>query len=330
MSTIRVGIINDTRNAHHMGCWLVMRNLFRLLRQHDMTVSWSWPTGRDWREDPYASQRGNVDLVIVNAEGSIHDSHQHHLAERFASIARHFNSQFDLPCVLINSTLYNNEPSIYELLIDYSLIYTRDSFSAQLLESQGINTSVVSDLTLAFPAHRANKAGHKAGWMVTDSASKDTSSQLQALARTIETPYCPIQFSRFPHPNRLDKPRIYLGKVRRWAADKVRHRPSLNGYMNQLCRRSLVVTGRYHAVTMCLLTRTPFVAVESLVPKISWLLQDIFGSTRRVFSSVDSLTESAEWQDARWTDDELARLNLYLEKCHSANQTMVQQIRRLV
>ena len=32
---IRVGIVNDTRNAHHMGCWLVMRNLFRLLSQHD-------------------------------------------------------------------------------------------------------------------------------------------------------------------------------------------------------------------------------------------------------------------------------------------------------
>src|SRR6056297_399934 len=116
MKRIRVGIINDTRNAHHMGCWLVMRNLFRLLREHGMKVQWCWPTGRDWREDRHANRRGNVDLVLVNAEGSIHDSDKHKLAERFASIARHFRTRFDVPCVLINSTLYNNEPFIYDLL----------------------------------------------------------------------------------------------------------------------------------------------------------------------------------------------------------------------
>lgn len=326
---IRVGIINDTRNAHHMGCALVMKNLFRLLRQQDMRVRWRWPTGRDWREDRRLHCRGDVDLVLVNAEGSIHDSHEHHLAERFASIAHEFRSRFEIPCVLANATLYNNEPHIYELLRNYSRIYTRDTSSARILASENISATAVSDLTLALPLALVNVAAADATPMVTDSACAITSQELRELAGRIGGDYNAVQFARFPHANRLEKPRVYLGLARRWALDKARHRPGLNSFIKRICNKSLVITGRYHVVTMCLLTRTPFLAVESLIPKISWLLRDVFGHSDRVFADVSDLERNGNLSESKWTDEELSCLHSYLASCQQANQVMLGQIRDL-
>jgi hypothetical protein len=46
----------------------------------------------------------------------------------------------------------------------------------------------------------------------------------------------------------------------------------------------LAITRRFHGATACLLTRTPFIAVESNMPKIAALLHDAFGSKSRLFA----------------------------------------------
>lgn len=326
---IRVGIINDTRNAHHMGCWLVMRNLFRLLEAHRMKVEWCWPTGREWRTSRTLRRRSHVDLVLVNAEGSIHDSQEHPLAERFASVAGHFKTNFDIPSVLINATVHNNQPEINDLLSDYALIFTRDTASTQALGSAGIDAETVSDLTLAYPLDHLNKSSASSRPMVTDSASRGISRQLKDFARSQGHPYMSIQYARFPHPHRIATPRRYLGKARRWVFDKIRHRPSLDRYISRIRDSSVVITGRYHAVTMCLLTETPFLAVESNIPKISWLLQDVLGSTDRVFREVDELADKTGAARQAWSTDERSRLHSYLETCQASNDRMMTRIRQV-
>jgi hypothetical protein len=190
------------------------------------------------------------------------------------------------------------------------------------LAAAGLEAQTISDLTLAFPAKVVHGGAGGRLPMITDSADPVITGQLRELASSYPKAYAPIQFSRFPHSNRLHRPRVYLGKARRWAMDKLRYRPSLAGYLSRMCSSSVVITGRYHAVTMCLLTRTPFMAVESLVPKISWLLRDALGSTRRVFPDLETLTESDLWHDARWTEDEFEHLEHYLQDCRSRNQAM--------
>ncbi|WP_376691999.1 polysaccharide pyruvyl transferase family protein [Wenzhouxiangella sp. EGI_FJ10409] len=326
---IRVGIINDTRNAHHMGCWLVMRNLFRLLGEHRMKVEWCWPTGREWRTSRTLNRRRRVDLVLVNAEGSIHDSQDHPLAERFASVAGHFKTKFDIPSVLINATVHNNQPEINDLLSDYALIFTRDTASTQALGSAGIDAETVSDLTLAYPLDHRNESSVSSRPMVTDSASRGISRQLEGFARSQGYPYIPIQYARFPHPHRIATPRRYLGKARRWIFDKIRHRPGLDRYISRIRDSSVVITGRYHAVTMCLLTAAPFLAVESSIPKISWLLQDAFGSTDRVVREVRELADIASAAPRAWSTHERARLDRYLESCQASNDRMMTRIRQV-
>ena len=79
------------------------------------------------------------------------------------------------------------------------------------------------------------------------------------------------------------------------------HRPGLDKYIGRIRDSALVITGRYHAVTMCLLTATPFLAVESSIPKISWLLEDAFGTGERVFRKVRDIGEDIDPRSHAWS-----------------------------
>lgn len=329
-SAIRVGLINDTRNAEHMGCWLVIKNLERLLSEAGIRISWRWPTGKDWRTDKHLSRKGDVDLVLVNAEGSIHSSRVHKLAERFASVAGYFEQHLGVRSVLLNATMHSNEPEILEHLQKFKKIYVRDSATLAELEKGCVPGQQVSDLTLAFEQDELRMQPSGDRIHVTDSAKSGATSELDGLRKRLNADFLPIQFARFPHSHRLAQPRLYFGKVRRWARDRIVHRPSLYRYMRTIAGSRLVIAGRYHAVTMCLLTRTPFLAYESVIPKISWLLQDVFGDNRRVFESIDELESHAATGQWEWTEEECAQIDSYLAACRENNRLMMQEIRTLV
>lgn len=87
----RVAIFNDTRRTSHYGCEIVMQVLEEQLRSRNMTIAFSWPMGRDWRDGIRNFNVFNgIDAVIVNGEGSIHHSDTRDRAHYLTEIARFF------------------------------------------------------------------------------------------------------------------------------------------------------------------------------------------------------------------------------------------------
>jgi hypothetical protein len=97
---------------------------------------------------------------------------------------------------------------------------------------------------------------------------------------------------------------------------------ALAGYLSG---HRLLVSGRYHAVTYAMLTRTPFVAVESNTPKISSMLQDAFGGTRRVVPA-ERLAEIDVEEYAEWAPGELVALDAFCARARASAEAMADDI----
>ena len=61
----------------------------------------------------------------------------------------------------------------------------------------------------------------------------------------------------------------------------MRQLQALKGFMDRLAKAEAVLI-RFHSVFLCLLTKTPVLAVPSNSHKITGLLEDVFGTDSRV------------------------------------------------
>lgn len=152
---MKVAIFNDTRTKNrHFGCEIVMGNLEKLLHDLNLHPVWYWPVGKDWRESQdQLPKKSDVDAVIVNGEGTIHNSERRDRPDILADVAKMACDHLDAPAFLINATLHKNSPRIYSKLKEFQKIYVRDSRSLKELEENGLEGEVVPDLTLSFPDH---------------------------------------------------------------------------------------------------------------------------------------------------------------------------------
>ena len=99
-------------------------------------------------------------------------------------------------------------------------------------------------------------------------------------------------------------------------------------FIKWLCSKELVITGRYHTVTLCILTRTPFVAIESNTPKITALLKDVFDDNSRVIYDVPLVCPDGEIvkRFANFENNEIMMIEEYCHKVEKLNIDMVKSI----
>ena len=76
---------------------------------------------------------------------------------------------------------------------------------------------------------------------------------------------------------------------------------------------------------MCLKNQIPFVALESNTPKISYLLNEVFGNTKRVLSvqDLDNINID-EWNE--YSESELIAINAFLKKAEDSNVEMIRNL----
>ena len=147
---MRIAIFNDTapfeqRPYSHFGCALVMDNLVRLLRDRGLDPVWFSSVNTDWREHPDLMPR-DIDGVIVNGEGSIHDSATRWKPHALAAVGRFAHETLRVPSVLLNATIYRNDQSVYDDIHCFDAVFVRDTLSAKELAAHGIASEVVPDL----------------------------------------------------------------------------------------------------------------------------------------------------------------------------------------
>ncbi len=310
---MRVAVFNDTSGGGHYGCDLVMDRLRHYLDRQGFETLWTYPSGVDWR--PIATdlaKKPRVDAIIVNGEGSIHHSSRNQKAAYLPALAPFARDLWGIPAYLVNVTITELSPEAVDNLRIFDRIYVRESGSAVELGDAKVNATVVPDLTLSVGLIEA--AGPRVGVLVTDSVRKDDTGLLSKLARDRGWTLHPIQ-----------------KKKRRFSSLPWRRSPRIptEDFLHVLSRKSFVVTGRFHTVTLALAAGVPFVALESNTPKISSLLRDVFGTARRVVST-DVLRKSDLSEFYHWTPDEFSAVRSFVQNVPGRVEAMFSEIRQRI
>ncbi|MBA4098129.1 MAG: hypothetical protein C0484_15370 [Rhodospirillum sp.] len=285
---LNLAIFNDTGATRHYGCELVMSTLTGGLTAHGMTSAWSHRVGVDWRTFRHEIPRfPAIAGIVVNGEGSIHHSASRPRARYLSQLGNFAHDDLGVPAFLLNATISDIEDDVADELRAFDRIWVRESGSLAELEARAITSKVVPDLTLSTPL---KSAWRRSGICGTDSVLGEVSQAIATLCDRRGWPVRPMQ----RRPQGANDGRQTAAAYAKW-----------------LSSHALVVTGRFHAVTMCIATRTPFVAVESNSPKISSLVRDVFGDTRRVLD-LDAIKQLNPDSYVTWSREEIRALKEYM------------------
>jgi len=287
LSPLRAALFNDTSHDRHFGCDLVVAEVDRRLAQVGVKPVWRHYVEDDWRTSPeIVSSTLDVDVVVVNGEGTIHDCATWPRGARLCRVGLYAKRDLRVPSFLINATIHAIDDKAAQLLRSFNRIFVRDSASQNELRGFGIDSTVVPDITLSADLP---KAEGRSGYCYSGNVKKDSGAQLAARGKSENMPFVCVKKEEYG-----DAP----------------FAPGPLDYARQLSSYELMLTGRFHVVTFCLATETPFVAVESNTPKISSLLHDIFGSAERVISDEEIASVDLS-RFARWSDSEISKLRTF-------------------
>lgn len=324
---MRVAVINDTRSTHHFGCMLVMENLMRLLSDQDVDVVWTWPVSVDWRRHKRRIlSMPAVDAIIINGEGTIHHNDSRRFSQALIDMVDFAADTLKVPCYLLNATLHKNTAAAYQSLGRARAIYVRDRGSLkELQEFGGLTGAYVPDLTFASNVSHSGDRSECDRTLVIDSAVKEDSRFLEAYASDNGFDFRSMVVARPSNARFLRSPRPWVRNVIKWLKSDRKLATDAGSYIRYLQGYGMVITGRYHTVTMCLKNRIPFVALESNTPKVRYLLTDVLGEAGRSLtaSTVQSgIPESLR----RFSKKELQAISIFTAEAEVAIQAMIADI----
>lgn len=139
---MRVVLLNDTGHQDHFGCKLVMAAYERKFEELGVECTYV-PLGDNWGN--YRQQLDRADLVIVNAEGTVH----HNKAKSLVSVAHHY------PTAIINGVYQAiTDRSIIDSFKAAKLVSCRESFSKAFMDSVGVKARCVPDVMLSLDVPR--------------------------------------------------------------------------------------------------------------------------------------------------------------------------------
>lgn len=346
MPALKAILFNDTSSEGHHGCALVMRQIFALAAQAGMQIQRACPMHHDWQTDPQLKRDIQAaDLCLVNGEGTMHDDAP--LALRYGALARYCQEQ-GVPCFLINSVWQNNDRLNADAAC-FNRIFVRDTLSQAALTELGVPAQVVPDLTLSYP-HEQMPVSRR-GLLINGSVIEGRLREAwQAKLSHPDVRYvsirtvAPLQRGKgfdFYLKRNLRKRlkayrRIVASYFYRYPAelpksriDRLRWRYSVlssERFLRVLERSSGVVTGRFHLVTLCLVTGTPFYALPSNTHKIEALLEAV-GLTQRLKPSYEQAL--AHGERIAFSEAELAAIDRFLKQSRAQAAAMFEEIAQL-
>lgn len=286
-------VANDVGTAAHHGSKMVTARIVDELTSRGFEVV-TVPAGQNWRD--HTAWIEGAAAVVVNGEGTLH--HRAAAAASLLALGPYCQSR-SVPAFLVNSVWQDNSTFMAHQAKSFTDRFVRESKSADQLAESGVSAGVVPDLVLGWtPAD--DRPTDRAGIVVTDSVLLPDTNRLAKLAHdtrgaiftTLQPPtghpvdYTEAVFRRLTAEKKLTP----AGLIRRLAAKALRvrgemaatirrrrgdqHEFSVSDFFSLLRRSELLITGRYHAVCMAMVTGTPFLAPASNSHKIEGMLQD--------------------------------------------------------
>jgi len=316
-------LLNDCSRPFHLGTVLVAQNLQHGLAAVGIDLIRSYPRGyRRWDAE-FDRTLEDVDVVIINGEGTCH--HDAPDALRCFEGARRA-SEHHKPVVLLN-TVWQDNSVLNGALGWLDRVFVRESASAAEVLRSGGTAAVVPDLSLAAPIEAGPEAKHDLPF-VTDSVDYETSLRLGELAVSRRWPFRPLRrWTRgimVRHPHRALA--IALGC-------RGRLRRLVPGHLPEIGRSLAVITGRFHGICLALLSGRPFIGVTSNTHKNGAIAADIgleeFVLDERSLTP-DRVDELLDRVRDRGCQEEIRRkLAAYLVQARAAQQAMFDEIRSL-
>jgi hypothetical protein len=291
---MRVAIFNDTRGDQgHLGCTAVMDQLEALIAVIGGEVTFRWPFDRDWREAKDAlPRRSDIDAIIVNGEGTMHGSPTRKNAVALAELGQFAKQHYGVPIALVNATLFNNDAGFYRSLKSFDLIWLRDEMSCNTAREHGLSVRYCPDLSMSHDWSKVAVLRQNIG--VTGSVKHRDDLRLRKFASAAGAEFRSMVRVERSSPKKIMTLRV--GELRK--AWRARNRYLDLGPENQpkspealiswIASKSLIVTGRYHTATLCILTSTPFLFLGSNTPKITALCENVGIRTDRLIEDLDA------------------------------------------
>lgn len=245
--TIKAYILNDTsREKHHAGCLLVMKNLKTLCKKYGIEILFSDKALPDENIDiiQFKENIKRFDLLLLNGEGTLHHSRATNFFEK-CEIAKDLKKKV----ILLNTVWQDNQNTEHYLEL-FDLISVRESLSLQQIPEKFLYKSgIVPDLTFY---NQINTSYNKTGRILfTDSVNIKKTELLEKLAQEYKQPL----YLMYPHNQKI----IHF----------------LNFFEEKLLNNtSHLITGRFHVLTMGMKYGIPTLAFKSNTHKIDGLLKD--------------------------------------------------------
>ena len=310
----RAILFNDTRIDRHHGCSSVIESIIRLCARHEIELIHKLPAHSPWQDDPdLPGLMARADLVIVNGEGSIH--HDRPAGKRLLQVAQYARAQ-GCASALINTTWARNSADLARLAAGFDLVSLRESASRDELAAHGIACRVIPDLAL-YTKPPAPRPRH--GILVTDNVVAGQSLALHHRLNTQGARPLSLLWGRRDPLNVLRNLRRYRldPKARKmgWgtalsaALDDWRAQTKdRDAFLRQLVGAELVVTGRFHALILCLATDTPVIALPSNTHKNRATLHDAGLAPWRAPEDVEQIDTALLQRARNWQEQEAPAL----------------------
>jgi hypothetical protein len=221
------------------------------------------------------------DLVIVNGEGTLH--HDRAGAKAIAQSAAFF-SDIGMPAYLINSVYQGNSPSLADGLKRFRGIWVRDGRSALEAKKQGLDVTVVPDMSLTWNAAAMRGPGNRI--IVIDSVDRGETSRLYEISKHLGASFYsimtrPPRIETFPDRNFGSRCKYRWRQASSWLrspSQKARWQnqlPCFETFAAHLSNEAgLIISGRFHALCLAIVLEVPFLAWPSNTHKIEGLLED--------------------------------------------------------
>lgn len=335
MADIEAVLINDTSGDHHHGCMQVMSAIHQLCGANGIRIIASAPAHAEWRlNEAFLAQLDRAALVIVNGEGSIH--HNRPAARRLVAagaIARQKGKR----SALINMSWFDNDRQMADALIHFDLVAARESASVEAVRSVRPDCHLVPDLSLYGP--RADSRVRK-GIGFGDSVLAGQAMELQTARDRHDGRFVPIIFSAPGLVGKLRLMRWFVSRKRlaggqtarsalREAFDHAVHEiGDPERFLAILSRLQLMVTGRFHGITLALRANTPVLAVPSNTGKNEALLSDAGLSDWRLVAPA-KIDEPLLARASSFDEREQTSVRRYLDLASEQAETLFRDIRAL-
>jgi hypothetical protein len=331
----QVLLLNDSdEDGSHFGCMCVMRTIRVELEKRGFADFQSIKAGVDWRRDvALSSMIDSARLVVINGEGTLHHGKRRGrwLLEAGARVKAQGGQ-----VALINALWQDNPDDWAYLARDFDILACRDGRSAfELANATGREVTCLGDLSMQHPW--TSSGGTRAGVMVGCSVHWHVTEALARFARSGGHDFVPVTTAIKTMPSRLRGLQRWLRKQRHvWQNHLFMTRfPEAHfvrddsAFLTELTKHDQIITGRFHAVCLAVLSGTPFIAVSSNSWKIEALIRDIGLDPARLYSLRELTQATISERDWAYSEVESAAIAETLARWRKTGSMLFDEIAAL-